>query len=459
MESEVMSNVVVAKQPNLNFLVTSSRANEKDNCPLPLIIKSNGSFDWDANDFLTIYGGGPQIYNIRPLAQTVVKKAYSLNLFCAFLDKEEIKLSNIDDSTLYKFIDSLKDRGVADATIITHGRLALQYIVHLSNRHKDWNLATQEIEPDTNASFRVHYVTRTFNRGSIEIEFLDHRSLDGLIHIGVEAEYVRDFELYRWLDAINCTTYHPEVNEFILTRWQALTTILRITGSIISEAHLITRSMIKEAAKNLLAESSNPIIRDIPIKKGKYKGKTRQVPTTKDDIQFILRHIKIVEEKFPKVQHDAIFVDARTGLPLKASYLKNYTRKVINGSMYSRELRHLSNHSFRHRFITLHIAKTIKKMAASGSFTNILTVAATACRKITMHASNKTLTRYVHLATEFNEHLEQISADISDVSTHIRIRIKKMITTVDELRSRAIDDAKALESLISTLDEFRTFQT
>lgn len=452
-----MSNVIIAKQPNLGFILTSSRENERQNCPLPLILKEDGSFDWEANSFLTEYGGGPQVYNIKPLAPTLVKKSYSLNLFCTYLESYNIEVHEVDDSTLYGFVDSLKDRGVSDATIISHGRVALQYIAHLSKRHIDWNLSTHDPDLRPEDAFKVHYSLRTFKRGNKEITYYHHRSLEGLIHISAEAEYVRDFELVKWLDAIKCTSYHPEVNDFIVSRWEALTTLLEITGSRISEVHQITRSMIKNAAKHLFSEGSTQVIRDIPIKKGKYKGKTRKVKTTSEDIQVLLYHIKMVEEMFPHIRHDAIFVDARTGSPLKASYLKNYTRKVINGSNYCRDLRHLTNHSFRHRFITLNIAKAIKKLAASGSFTSILSVAATACRKITMHASNTTLARYVHLATEFNEQEEEIGADFSHLSTQVSIRIKKMIVIADSLHSRAIDEAKALQSLLSTIDEFRTF--
>jgi pimeloyl-ACP methyl ester carboxylesterase len=77
---------------------------------------------------------------------------------------------------------------------------------------------------------------------------------------------------------------------------------------------------------------------------------------------------------FPDMEHDALFVDSVTGKPLKSTYLKNYAKKVINGSKYCEALNHLTNHSFRHRFITLNIAKSIKKISAQGSFSSILTL-------------------------------------------------------------------------------------
>ena len=446
-----MARVIVAQKPQLQFILTSHRRHEEDNCPLPLILKKNGFFDWNANAFLTDYAGGPQVYNIKPLAPTVVKKAYSLNVFCSFLEESAIELSAIDDSVVYSFVDSLKGRGVNDQTILSHGRIALQYIIHLNMKYPEWRLATATQDADD--KFNVHYSVSSFEKGGRNIEYVKHRAFDGLIHINTEADYIRDHELMMWFDAINCTTYHLNVNDFLLSRWQALGTLLDITGSRITEVHKITRSMIKEASKSLQDFDKKPIIRGIPILKGKYKGKTRQIITTNEDIQVIIWHITMVEKMFPNIDHDAIFVDARSGSPLKASYLKNYARKVIDGSKYCQDLRQLSNHSFRHRFITINIAKTIKKISASGSFFNILNVAADACRKITMHASNETLSNYIHLASEYNN----MDSEVSQYSTQTTLIIKKMKVIADSLRSKQLNEKDALNSFLSILDNLRSY--
>ncbi|RLU01653.1 hypothetical protein [Ketobacter sp.] len=447
-----MSTVVIAKNPILDFLLTSSRKHEKNNCPLPIILKNNGNIDWNANSFLTEYGGGPQVYNIKPLAPTLVKKAYSLNIFCTYLEQNNIEVHQIDDSSLYGFVDNLKDRGINDQTIISHGRVALQYITHLSKLNPEWKLATNS--QDTTGDFKVNYSLASIRKNGREIQYLKHRSLNGLIHISAESEYIRDYELVMWLDAINCSTYHPQIDDFLLSRWQALTTLLDITGSRISEVHQITRTMIIDSSKNMMNTDQSPIIRNIPILKGKYKGKTRQVTTNNEDIQIILWHIKMVEKMFPNIDHDAIFVDGKNGSPLKASYLKNYAKKVINNSKYCRELRHLCNHSFRHRFITLNIAKAIQDIAASGSFTNIFTVASNACRKITMHASNQTLSQYIHLATEYNNH-HLPEKDISEISTKTKIQISKMKSVEALLHAEKISGDKALKLLLTILQELR----
>lgn len=446
-----MSTVVIADQPNLGSILTSSRIADRSRCELPMIIAEGGMFDWNANAFLTHVGGGPSVYNIKPLATTVVKKAYNLNLFCSFLENESTNVYDVNDSTLYKYVDHLKDRGIFDDTIINNVRIALGYIVYLSKRQPEAMLATSG-EKDT-GGYKVHYQNKKITRGSIEIPYLTHHCLEGLIHINTDVDFIRDYELEMWLDAINCTTYHPKVDEFLISRWQAFTTLLDVTGSRITEVHQITRSMIKLAATGLLSSNKQPIIRNIPIVKGKYKNKKREVRTTQEDIQVLLWHIEMVENMFPDIIHDAIFVDSRNGAALKATYLKNYAKKVINESKYCRDLKHIKNHSFRHRFITLNIAKSIKKLSKSGSFHNILTVAANACRKITMHASNDTLSRYVHLANEVNE--PDLGQNDGETPTQIKVRIKHMLKVVDSLKSAEIGEKEALGSLLTTLSELR----
>ncbi|MEI8665941.1 site-specific integrase [Pseudoalteromonas sp. B28] len=452
-----MSKVFIADQPNLGNILTSSRIAERSKCQVPLIIQEGGSFDWNANAFLTHVGGGPSVYNIKPLATTVVKKAYNLNLFCSFLELENTNIYDVNDSTLYHFVDHLKDRGIFDDTIIKHVRLAIEYIVYISNQQPEVMLAS--CDKDDTGSYQIHYTRKTIKKGHMEIPYFTHHCLDGLIHISADVDFIRDHELEMWLDSINCTTFHPIVDDFLLSRWQAFTTLLDISGSRITEVHQITRSMIKEAAKCLLGSNKHPIIRNIPVVKGKYKGKKREVVTTRDDIQILLWHIEMVENMFPDISHDAIFVDSRNGEALKATYLKNYAKKVINESKYCRDLRHVTNHSFRHRFITLTIAKSIKKLAKSGSFHNILTVAANACRKITMHASTDTLSRYIHLAHEINQPSSNQSIEENQVSTQVKIRVKHMLKVADDLNSTKIGEKEALDSLLTTLSELRRFST
>jgi integrase len=455
MGGQVMSKVIIAKKPDLSFLTINKKNKESSSCPLPIIIKKDGSLDWDANHYLTEYGGGPNVYNISPLATTVEKKAYNLNLFCHFIEDCSPNLSDINDSTLYQYVESLKKRCVTDQTIISHIRTALGYIVQLDHLHPEWNLATHEKKPKD--QFGVHYTIRKYRLGKFDKEYLNHRCLDGLINIAAVAEFIHDDEFEKWLDAINVTKLHPELNDSITYRWQALGTLLDITGSRISEVHKITRTMIKKAAYGLLDPATKHTLRNIPITKGKYKGKTRQIPATKEDLQIILLYINLVEDMFPNIKHDAIFVDLESGAPLKQSYLKNYARKVLNNSPYGKELRHIINHSFRHRFITLHIAKAILKMSKYGSFSNILEVAANACRKITMHASNETLSNYIHLATEINERNNDEYQGIEKISSQIRIKLKKMLNVSKRLQINEINETEALKLLLLEINKLKKF--
>jgi hypothetical protein len=116
-------------------------------------------------------------------------------------------------------------------------------------------------------------------------------------------------------------------------------------------------------------------------------------------------------------------------------------------------LQHLSNHSFRHRFVTLNIAKAIKKISESGSFINVLTVAADACRKMTMHASNESLSRYIHLASEHNQEFDETT---NDMPMQTRLRIKKLKTIAESVRSGQLNDKEAIGAFLSTLDEFKS---
>lgn len=448
-----MTRVVIAKNPNLSFLTFGKKTAFEDSVPLPIILKKMGQFDWEANEYLTHYAGGARVYNIKPLASSVSKKAYSLNLFCDFLEESNTELNCINDDIMYRYVERLKERNITDTTIISHVRTALGYVVHLNVRYPKWHLATNKINHNTN--YKVHYSNHKYIQGRFEKSYFSHRCLHGLIHIKTEAEFVRDHEYLMWLDAINSTTFHPEVDDFLIARWQALGTLMEITGSRISEVNQITKKMIQNAAADMLDPSAKHIIRDVKIAKGKYKGKSRNVTVTKEDLQVILIYLNKVEERFPDIKHDGIFVDTTTGQKLKQSYLKNYARKVINNSPHAQVLRHIVNHSFRHRYITLNVAKAISKLSKQGSFSNILSVAAEACRKLTMHASDKTLSHYVHLACEINDYNNIEEKSDEPLSSHVRSRIAKLVNISDRFEASSLSNSDALTLLLTEIHELK----
>lgn len=65
---------------------------------------------------------------------------------------------------------------------------------------------------------------------------------------------------------------------------------------------------------------------------------------------------------FFDMEYDVFFVDLVIGKLLKFIYLKNYIKKVINGSKYCEILRYLINYFFCYRFIIFNIVKVIKKI-------------------------------------------------------------------------------------------------
>lgn len=357
--------------------------------------------------------------------------------------------NHLDDSFIYQFVAELKKRNINDESILSHSKNALKYLLHLNRKHPNWKLATNH--PSQPGEYNIHYYIAEFFKNGRRIQHPKHRAFDGLIHIHGEADFIRDHELILWFDSINHTIYHPNITSFLSKRWLALGTILDITGSRITEAHRITRGMIKNAARSIPDLDTTTVIRGIPILKGKFKGKTRDVPVSGEDLQVILSYIFEVENKFPELKHDALFVDSRSGNPLKSTYIKNYAKKVISKSTYSDKLSHLSNHSFRHRFITINIAKTISKLSKSGGFYNIFTVAADVCRKLTMHASNQTLSRYIHLASDI------INMDENDHSTpnstHLRLKIASLKEISNSIRNGTIEQERGMQALLNAIDD------
>ena len=96
-------------------------------------------------------------------------------------------------------------------------------------------------------------------------------------------------------------------------------------------------------------------------------------------------------------------------------------------------------------------------IAESGSFSNILSVASTACRKVTLHATNQTLSHYIHLATEYNTENSRDALGLDNVTTQFRIRIKNMLTTVKKLDHEQIDEKQALVELLNSLTSLTPF--
>jgi len=74
-----------------------------------------------------------------------------------------------------------------------------------------------------------------------------------------------------------------------------------------------------------------------------------------------------------------------------------------------------------------------------------------------MHASNETLSRYVHLASEMI-HLESSEqGEGSNESTQVKVRLQKIFKIADRYDSKEMSDKEALDSLLATISELYKF--
>jgi len=156
-----------------------------------------------------------------------------------------------------------------------------------------------------------------------------------------------------------------------------------------------------------------------------------------------------ITQQWPNMDHDELFINVTNGKPLKGSYLKNYTLNVIKNSRYAQKLAHLNNHSFRHRYITLNVAKTLRNYNSGAIFSNILRVAMSAVRKLTLHASNSTMEQYVHLAQLYNQ---KFTLGTEKVSSLVRTEIAKLKRIVQRYESNKVSSEDALANLTKVIN-------
>jgi integrase len=439
-----MSEVFIAKSPNLNFL----KLKPYEKFKYPLLLNADKSFHWDANQYLLKYGGGSLCYGVRPQPDNIIEEARSLNILFNFIDKlDDVNVYSFSDEHFYDYISHLKSRNIDNDTIKGHARVAINYFFYIQDTQSEFHLITHST---VNANkYSIHVTKESFNAGGRIIRYYDHWSFKGLVNIQEEVEYIRDHEFIHWLDAIHHTTEHPQPYKLLILRWESISYLLDATGARISELSDITRSMIKRAYEPLTSADEEVELKSIPVNKGKYKGNDRTVLVSNGTLQLVMSYINMIEKEWPNMRHDELFINLSNGKPLKYSYLKNYTLNVIKNSKFSAILAHLNNHSFRHRFITLNVAKTLKSYKSDAAFTNILTVAMSAVRKLTLHASNSTMEQYVHLAQKYNKKL-QFNAE--KISTPIKVEITRMKLLLQQFKNRKISEVEALTKISTIID-------
>ena len=390
-----MSSILTAKTPNLSMLPSSPI----DDFDYPLMLDKNNKLHVYANGYILKFGGGVNSYGVRPVPSTIKTRARSLAIFLNYIENKNLSIFEITDNHIINYTNYLpKNRNINDnQTTKTHVRVALDYLLYIQDIHKDKNLITSDEKPKK--IFNVHITILTHSRFSIE--YIDHSAITNLVSLSDEVSMASDTQFYLWTDAIYNTSNHPEPSDELILRWESMSFLLEGAGSRISELYLYTRSQIKDAYKPLGDANEMVNLKNIPITKGKYKGHTRKVKIANGTLQYIMSYIEFIESKWPCMDHDQLFVNVENGNQLAASYFKKYSEKVIKQSTYKDELAGITNHSFRHRFVTLNIVKNLNMYKDVGNYTNILAIAMKAVRKLTMHASDDTLSEYVHLALEY----------------------------------------------------------
>lgn len=432
----------IAKNPDLYFL----KIIPNEPFEYPYILNSKGKFDWEANSYLVDYGGGNLSYGVKPTTSTIITHARSLSILLSFIEeKKDVNLLDFRDEHFFDYVKYLNTRNVDNSTIKVHCRKAIDYFIYLQTKNADISFITTT--PSCGKHYQINVVKKFHNAGGRVKKYYDHKSFENLVTITEEVDYIRDDEFIDWLDAINKTKTHPDPSHIIKLRWQVIGYLLDATGSRISELKDISRSMIKSAYKPLADLDEQTEISFIPVKKGKYKGKFRTIPISNGTIQLVMSYINTIEDKWPNLHHDKLFINVENGHPITGNYLKNYTLSVLKNSIYAKKLRHVHNQSFRHRFITLNVAKNIYEHASGTPFSNLLPIAMNAVRKLTLHASNSTMSTYVHLATNYNNKY-RLKNEHAQINALLKNEIKKLKRLQSQFESGQISEQYAFENML-----------
>jgi integrase len=435
----------IAKSPDIKFI----KVIPTEPFDYPYIIDSNGVFDWEINSYLVNYSGGNLIYGIKPTPTTIVAHTRSLVILLNFIaEKTDISIYEFKDEHFFEYVKYLETRNIDNGTIKNHCRKAIEYFIYLQSNYPKLNLITNKVIK--NEKYQIHILKKTYYAGGRIREYYDHKSFEGLVKITEEVDYIRDDEYIDWLDAINHTKEHPSPSKIIKLRWESISYLLDATGSRISELKDVTRSMVRTIYNPLADGNGETELSAIPVKKGKYKGKHRKIPISNGTIQLLISYIDEIESKWPDMDHDILFVNLKNGQPLTGSYLKNYTLSVIKGSKYGEKLRHVNNHSFRHRFITLNVAKKIKEHSSGKSISNVLPIAMNAVRKLTLHASNDTMSTYVHLAQDYNNKY-RLTNEHAKINAVVKTELKKLKRLQQQFESKQITDEQFLKNVLEII--------
>ncbi|PWK30010.1 tyrosine-type recombinase/integrase [Pseudomonas sp. OV226] len=413
--------------PDLDFLFNHGL---KESMPFPMIFGAAGNFCWEMNSYLTKYGGGANSYGARPLAKTVISYATTLNVFQNYLERNLKTLIEVDDELLYSFVKHLQEIDKANSTTIKRTvRRILLLIEHTQSDLPSLKLLTTDFSA---SNFQVYASEAYGGRGTRRQRYLSHACIDGMKDTPVAPiDYIKNSEIVAWHEAI----FEYTNNDYIIERWYAFTALLENTGSRLSEVIEIPASAVIEAY------TTNSSLKKIPVLKGKYKGFHRTVTIPRSELQEIYKFVINTHERFPNSKiHDRIFVNSQSGEIMYRKSFNSYYEKVIKASKHSKLLLGISHHNFRHRYFTILIARNISNLSKK-SKANILDVAMAAGRQDSMHATQSTLARYVHLTND-----PEIQ-EILTVGTDVESTASSKLAKIDKLRQAYLDGASAEETL------------
>jgi len=256
--------LITTKDADLLGLVTAY----SDTSQYPLFFYENGEFCWDLNDYIHhISGGKFYQYGVKPTAKTICNKAERLNVFLEYIESQPKSFFEVDDDLLTEYcsyIYSRNDNKIRVSTTKRHIGEVLNFIEFLQFQNKDLLFFIASDEKGNNVDqeafrYQVHAI-RKYNYRSKK-EYLSHECIAHLSDFSIKIDYIKDYEIEMWLDAIEDVTDNP----YIIDRWSSLTTLLEYTGSRISEIYDIKMS-------DIIASYEKSALLKVPVGKKGTKG-------------------------------------------------------------------------------------------------------------------------------------------------------------------------------------------
>jgi len=437
--------LLIAKNPDLTEVVCSN----SDTSKYPFFLYQNRAICFEMNDFIYFRAGGKSRANHfgkRPTYKTLVQISQRLNVFLEFLEREDKTFYDVDDAVIFQFCEYYQEQRniyVGDSTVKRAIRDILSFYVYLKDKNKNLKLITVSDENGSNIAadaydYKIHAI-RLYNPSSKK-NFYTHECLANKNNISESIEYIKSYEIDMWLEVIEEYTE----NEYIIERWYAYTSLLEWTGSRIEEIYELNLNDII-----IRYEASQPF-RIRTGKKGTKAYGNYRYPDMPDSVfseiyNFAIRVRDHIKKSGRKI-HDCLFVDHESAEPLVFEYFRKMYLDVFKKSRFAKELKGISNHSFRHRYFT----RLLHKLFLSNGRKLSLPEAADEVKRDSLHASIDTLSTYLNLSYNFDEE-DNVPEGLSRKEVKEQ---KKLATCINEIKEALeqgnITETEALENIFCT---------